>query len=87
LQKIAVQKEVREVVKDVLSIQMQDEGGGKHFYSGWFDSVNRIRRIVAHPSGRSYKDDDLKVLSLVAEHLANTLPPTYVEGEYEPPLS
>lgn len=87
LQKIAVQKEVRDAVKEVLSVQMLDEGGGKHFYSGWFDAVNRIRRIVAHPSGRSYKDEDLKVLSLVTEHLANTLPGTYVRGEFEPPLS
>lgn len=87
LQKIAIQKDVRDTVKDVLSIQMQDEGGGKHFYSGWFDVFNRIRRIVAHPGGRSYKDDDLKVLSLISEHLANTLPPSFVEGEFEPPLA
>ena len=87
LQKIAVQKEVRDAVKDVLSIQMDYEGGGKHFYSGWFDAFNRIRRIVAHPGGRSYKDDDLRVLSLVSEHLANTLPANFVEGEYGPPLS
>lgn len=86
LQKIATQKDVRDAVKEVLSIQLQDEGGGKHFYSGWFDAFNRIRRIVAHPGGRSYKDDDLAVLSLICEHLANTLPPTFVEGEFAPPL-
>lgn len=86
LQKIAVQKEVRESVKEVLSIQMQEDAGGKHFYSGWFDSFNRIRRIVAHPGGRSYKDDDLKTLSLIAEHLANTLPHSFIEGEFDPPL-
>lgn len=87
LQKIAVQKEVRDSVKDVLSIKMEDEGGGKHFFSGWFDSVNRIRRIVAHPSGRSYKDEDLRTLSAVTEHLVNTLPPSYIGGQYEPPLA
>jgi hypothetical protein len=87
LQKIVVQKEVRDTVKEVLSIQLQSEGGGKHFYSSWFDAVNRIRRIVAHPSGRSYKDDDLQVISLVVEHLTNTLPLAYQRGEYDSPLS
>jgi DGQHR domain-containing protein len=86
LQKVATQKDVRDAVKEVLSIQMQDEGGGKHFYSGWFDTFNRIRRIVAHPGGRAYKDDDLKILSLIAEHLANTLPASFIDGEFEPPL-
>lgn len=85
LHKIATQKEVRDSVKDVLSIRLQADAGGKHFYSGWFDAINRIRRIVAHPNGRSYKDDDLQTLSLVVEHLANSLPPTYIEGEYAPP--
>lgn len=87
LQKIVVQKEVRDSVKEVLSIQLQSEGGGKHFYSSWFDSVNRIRRIVAHPSGRSYKDEDLHVISLVVEHLVNTLPSRYTIGELAPPLA
>ncbi len=86
LQKIATQKEVRDAVKEVLSIQLQAESGGKHFYSGWFDAFNRIRRIVAHPGGRSYKDEDLAVLSLICEHLADTLPPPFVEGEFAPPL-
>ncbi|HEV2818117.1 MAG TPA: DGQHR domain-containing protein [Allosphingosinicella sp.] len=87
LQKIAVLKDVRGEVKEVLSIRLDGEGGGKHFYSEWFEAVNRIRRIVAHPSGRSYKDDDLKVLSSVAEHLVNTLPHMYLEGRFEVPLS
>ncbi|MBY5516209.1 DGQHR domain-containing protein [Rhizobium leguminosarum] len=87
LQRIVIQKDVRDSVKEVLSIQLQDEGGGKHFYSAWFESVNRIRRIVAHPSGRSYKDDDLRVISLVVEHLVNSLPSAYTVGEFVPPMS
>jgi DGQHR domain-containing protein len=86
-QKIIMQKEIRDTVKDVLSIQLPDEPGGRHFYSAWFDSINVIRRIVAHPSGRSYKDTDLEIVSLVVEHLANTLPPNYLEGVFDPPLS
>jgi DNA sulfur modification protein DndB len=87
LQKIATQKEIRDQVKEALSIRLDGEGGGKHFYSSWFDDINRIRRIVAHPSGRSYKDEDLKALSSVTEHLVNTLPHMYLEGQYEAPLS
>lgn len=87
LEKIASQKDIREQVKDVLSIRLDHESGGKHFYSGWFDDINKIRRIVAHPSGRSYKDEDLKVLSSVVEHLVNTLPHMYLEGQFDAPLS
>jgi DNA sulfur modification protein DndB len=87
LQKISVQKEVRDGLKDVLSIRMAAEARGKHFYTDWFEAVNRIRRIAAHPNGRSYKDEDLSIISLVVEHLANTLPQFYIEGEFAPPVT
>ncbi len=75
LQKIAVQKEVRDAVKDALSIQMFDEGGGKHFYSGLFDEFNKNRRDCgASRPPLHTKNDDLRVLSLGTEHLADTLP-------------
>lgn len=86
LQKIVTQKEVREEFKGTLSIRLLDEAGGKHFYSGWFESLNRIRRVVAHPSGRSYKDEDLQVVATIVEHLVNSLPAPYLEGEFSAPL-
>lgn len=87
LPKIITQKEIRDQVKGVLSIRLLDEPGGKHFYGTWFEDLNRIRRIVAHPSGRTYKDDDLKVVSHVVEHLVENLPEAYRRGELAPPLT
>lgn len=87
IQKIAVLKEIRDDVKAVLSIKLSNEGSGKHFYTSWFDAVNRIRRIAAHPAGRTYKDEDLQTLSAVVEHLREHLPHMYLEGKYDAPIS
>jgi DGQHR domain-containing protein len=35
----------------------------------WFDEINRIRRVPAHPYGRRYTPDDLATLRLVIDHL------------------
>lgn len=78
--KIASMKEVRDEVKDALSIPLPDEPSGKHFYSAWFEAINRIRRIPAHPSGRAYKAKDIEVLSIVVDHLRSNLPEHYVDG-------
>lgn len=87
LQKIVKQKEVRDGFKEVLSIRLRDEPGGKHFYDGWFDAINRIRRIPAHPAGRSYSDEDLQIVSHVIEFLTNALPSPYIAGNYAVPMS
>lgn len=87
LPKIIEKKDVRDQIKEALSIRLSGESPGKHFYGTWFEHLNRIRRIVAHPSGRTYKDDDLDVVSQVVEHLAEALPPAYREGEFAPPLA
>jgi len=76
---LAKVKEIRDDVKDALSIRLPDEQGGKHFYSGWFDAINRIRRIAAHPSGRAYKQSDIETLSIVVDHLESYLPKAYYE--------
>lgn len=73
-------KDIREEVKEVLSIRLPDEQSGKHFYRGWFDEINKIRRVPAHPSGRAYKDKDIEVLSIVVDHLKSNLPEHYVDG-------
>lgn len=85
--KIASMKEVRDEVKNALSIQMPADGGGKHFYSTWFEDMNRIRRIAAHPSGRAYKTKDLEVLGVVVDHLKSNLPEHYVDGKFDASLS
>jgi DNA sulfur modification protein DndB len=78
--KLASMKEIREEVKGALSIRLPDEPSGKHFYSSWFDAVNRIRRVPAHPSGRAYKASDIEVLAVVVDHLKSNLPEHYVDG-------
>jgi hypothetical protein len=80
-------KEIRDEVKDVLSIRLPDEPSGKHFYRGWFDAINRIRRVPAHPSGRAYKDKDIEVLAIVIDHLKSNLPEHYVDGMADASLS
>jgi DNA sulfur modification protein DndB len=74
-------KEIREEVKDALSIRLPPDQSGKHFYSTWFDSINRIRRIPAHPSGRAYKPKDIETLAIVVDHLKSTLPQEFAEGQ------
>jgi DGQHR domain-containing protein len=85
--KLASLKEIREEVKPVLSIRLADDPHGKHFYSTWFDAINRIRRIPAHPSGRAYKDNDISVLAIVVDHLKSNLPDHYVDGKTDAPIS
>lgn len=80
-------KEIREEVKGALSIRLPSDPAGKHFYAGWFDSINRIRRIAAHPSGRAYKADDIDVLSVVVDHLRSNLPQSYAEGRFDASIS
>ncbi len=87
IQKISLLKEIRDDVKSVLSIRLNSDASGKHFYTSWFEAINRIRRIAAHPSGRTYKDEDLETLSLVVAHLREHLPRMYLEGSYDAPIS
>jgi len=84
---LAGMKEIRDEVKDVLSIPLPDEAAGKHFYRGWFDAINKIRRVAAHPSGRAYKTGDLEVLAIVVDHLKSNLPEHYVDGMADAPIS
>jgi len=85
--KLSTMKEIREEVKGALSIRLASDPAGKHFYAGWFDSINRIRRIAAHPSGRAYKADDIDVLSVVVDHLRSNLPQSYAEGRFDASIS
>jgi hypothetical protein len=78
--KLASMKDIRNEVKAALSIRLPDEPAGKHFYDGWFDAINRIRRVPAHPSGRTYKANDIEVLAIVVDHLRSNLPEHYVDG-------
>lgn len=71
---IVKHKAVREDLKGVLSIKLPDDQSGKHFYATWFDAINRMRRIPAHPSGRTYKPSDIDTLNFIVDHLQTNLP-------------
>lgn len=85
--KLASMKEIRDEVKGALSIRLPDEPSGKHFYAKWFDAINLIRRVAAHPSGRAYKPRDIETLAVVTDHLRSNLPPAYAEGTADAPVS
>ena len=48
-----------------LEIQLPEERKGKARYVGWFDELNKTRRISAHPYNRGYSDEETKVLEFV----------------------
>lgn len=78
--RLAGMKELRDEVKAALSIRLPSDGSGKHFYASWFDAVNKIRRVAAHPSGRAYKPADIEILAIIVDHLRSNLPPAYADG-------
>jgi DGQHR domain-containing protein len=57
--------------KDELSISLLDEKKGQAKYVKWFDEINRLRRVPAHPFGKLYKDADIAILEHVYGELAS----------------
>lgn len=84
---LAKVKDIREDVKGAISIRLPNEAGGKHFYVEWFDAINRIRRIAAHPSGRAYRREDIEILSIVVDHLESHLPSAFTSRGPDASLS
>ena len=79
VKRIIEQRDVRDGFKDMLSIQLPDERNGRHTYFAWFDRINEIRRISAHPAGRQYKEEDIELLRFVVTSLEQRLPQDYHE--------
>lgn len=84
VRKVIEQKEIRARFLDTLSIKMNDEKTGRHFYTSWFDRINEIWRISAHPAGRQYKEEDIDFLNFIARTLREKLPDRYTETRYAP---
>lgn len=84
IRKVIEQKDLRDKFKDVLSIQMDREPNGRHFYASWFDQMNDVRRIAAHPAGRQYKTEDTEFLKAIVSALKERLPEHYVEMSIAP---
>lgn len=69
--KIVETKENWPKFSDVLSIRLPDETHAAR-YLKWFDEVNRIRRIPAHPFGKKYKERDIEILDIVFGSLSSS---------------
>jgi DGQHR domain-containing protein len=54
-----------------LSIPLPDEKKGQAKYVKWFDEINRLRRIPAHPFGKRYRDEDIALLDYVFQQLSD----------------
>lgn len=53
---------------DELNIRIPNEVHAAR-YIRWFDEINRLRRISAHPFGKQYRDSDIAILECVCENL------------------
>jgi len=69
LKKIVEQKENWLHFINTLNIPLPDQKKGLSKYIQWFDEVNRIRRVSAHPYQRTYSQLDLTILQVVTKHL------------------
>lgn len=66
--KIIETKENWASFSDVFSIRLPNEAHAAR-YLKWFDELNRLRRISAHPYGKRYKDSDIAILECVYDNL------------------
>lgn len=69
LKKIVEHANNWELFKETMNIKLDSERKGLAKYLKWFDFLNEIRRVSAHPFGRSYKDADLDFLEFINEQL------------------
>ncbi len=64
LRKIVEMPRHWEHFKAQLNIQMPGEHG-RAKYLGWFDEINKLRRVSAHPYNRGYDDAQVEKLNLI----------------------
>jgi DNA sulfur modification protein DndB len=70
LRKIIEQKDNWPFFESIFNIPLPKQKKGIAKYILWFEEVNRIRRVSAHPFERAYSQADLEILQLVAAQLA-----------------
>lgn len=51
--------------KAQLSIQLPGEQNGRAKYLSWFDDINKLRRVSAHPYNRGYDDVQVEKLNII----------------------
>jgi DNA sulfur modification protein DndB len=54
--------------KDDLDIQLPDEHAGRK-HIRWFDDINKLRRVSAHPYNRGYDDAEVEEIQLIYQTL------------------
>ena len=69
LKKIIEHPQNWELFKGTMNIQMPGEKKGQAKYLKWLEKLNEVRRIPAHPYGRSYQDEDIEFLEFIDEQL------------------
>ena len=69
LRRIIEQKENWPYFEDIFNIKLSDQKKGLAKYIQWFDAINRIRRVSAHPYQRAYSKADLEIIRIVIDHL------------------
>ena len=69
LKKIVESKANWDLFKTTLDIKLPQERKGQAQYLKWLERLNEVRRIPAHPFGRSYSDSDLEFLEYLDEQL------------------
>ncbi|MFA5957051.1 DGQHR domain-containing protein [Hyphomicrobium sp.] len=74
LRKIVEQSDHWPTFENELNIPLPNQKKGLAKYVKWFDEINRIRRIPAHPYKRAYSRADLQILKLISTHLSSSEP-------------
>jgi DNA sulfur modification protein DndB len=82
LRKIVEDREVWPLFEGELSIPLRDERKGKSKSLTWMDQINEIRRISAHPHGRTYQPEDIELLKDIEKELRERLPAETNEFEF-----
>lgn len=73
LKKIVEYKENWQYFDDIFNIRLPEQKKGIAKYIQWFDEINRIRRVSAHPYKRAYSKSDVEILRLVIQHVNASL--------------
>ena len=56
-----------------MNIKMPDDRKGNAKYISWFDTLNEIRKIMAHPANRAYKPAHYEFLNTLEAELQKRL--------------
>ncbi|ESY00637.1 hypothetical protein X753_29630 [Mesorhizobium sp. LNJC399B00] len=73
LKKIVETPENWPLFKEALSFPLPEQSKGLAKYLKWLEDFNEVRKIWAHPYGRSYSDDDVALLEFIQSELRKRL--------------